>query len=475
MSTSLKYISIDSTYRNRNLYPNPHSFQVLFSDSGMKDRITAVDPISDYVPIISFNTQFDVVTTANKAVAGTIVADTGAIPGTSTIGNITSNNYVVGKFPTGSASSTVHVLQTIYNYYQGAVLFDTVSKVRSRILEYTFLEKNGTDDIAQFKLETALTTYEDGNGITIANPTEYGNSTYVFVPAGIRSENRYINYYLYNDTLSVTDQVNRYSRITAYNAITKILTLDTPLPIADSSVQLSIRKELPFLGQIQSVTNTITMTLPSSFSTYPLVGGYIRILSGAGSGTSILRINTATSTPVITVNGSFTGLTGSGQVFEFMPFTRDNCSPLVYSGSMLSQQEVSCYEIELVDLILPNQLLSINTGGFISEHQYVFVELSNTNSPSTNVIYSNNPHARNMLFKAAVPDILYPLITPFVRLLGTTDVKQTVKFKPNDNLQISVRLPNGEVITSDIPDTQSPLPPLNFLQLTVQFSIRKVN
>lgn len=453
MSHTVKYISLDSTYRNRTLFPNPNNFEVLFSDSGMKDRFNAIDPISDSVPLITFTTLFDKLT-SNQQIVGTLVSS--AIP----IGYITSPNYIIASF-------TADSLQQQYNYYQGAVFVDTTTNVSSRITEYTFMETKTGSDYGQFKLETSLTNFSNGDAVVITNPTDVTSPTnLIFVPASVKSQNRYIDYFLYNNNTTES------SLITDFNAITKMLTVATPITINSTDV-LCIRKELPKLGTLVSVTSESVVTLPASFGVYPLVGGYLKI-SGIDSILRINSVDTVIAAPdiTVTVGGNFQGLVAPA-AFEFMAFTRDNFSPMVYSGSMLSQQEVSCYEIELIDLVLPNQVLNISNGGFISEHQYVFVELSNSNNPSTNVIYSNNPNSRNMLFKAAVPDILYPLITPFVRLLGTTDLKQTIKFKPNDNLKLSVRLPSGDVIQSSVTDDMSPKPPLDYLQLTVQFSIRK--
>ena len=471
-----KYLSLDSSYRNRTLYPNPNYFEIPFSDSGMKDRFTAVDPISDAVPVTSFTTVFNFSGLGNFLVCtGNVSATpaTGLPTNTHNLGNASSSLIVMCTFGVGE-------LSTIYNYYQGAMLFDSTTGGRARITEYTFIGNTPfvtpTLCVGQFKLETTLSsgTFSDGDDVTIANPTDFNTSS-VFVPAGVMSQNRYINYYLYN--LST----QQYVQITGFNASTKLLTLASSISTW-AGVVFCIRKDLPVVGTGLTPVpagSLSTVLLPLSFANFPLVGGYIRIIGGSGvDPTNIIRINSIVSgtTTEVNLNGSFTALPDNTSIFEFMPFTRDNLSPLVYSGSMLSQQEVSCYEIALVDLVIPNQVLNVANGGFISEHQYVFVELKNVSSSSgaLNVIYSNNPNARNMLFKAAVPDVLYPLLTPFVRLLGTTDVTQTIKFKPNDNLLFSVRLPSGEVISSSFADTTSPLAPLDYLQLTAQFSLQKI-
>ena len=50
--SNLKYLEIDSTYRNRNQYPDPADFVVFLSQSGTKSSYDACDPVSAAAPII---------------------------------------------------------------------------------------------------------------------------------------------------------------------------------------------------------------------------------------------------------------------------------------------------------------------------------------------------------------------------------------------------------------------------------------
>jgi hypothetical protein len=130
--------------------------------------------------------------------------------------------------------------------------------------------------------------------------------------------------------------------------------------------------------------------------------------------------------------------------------------------------------IELIDLILPNKILS--TGGLTAFYPYVYVELQNVSSATaglTNIIYSNNPHSNKMLFRAAITDIPTPLISPFIKIDGGKMV-QTVKFKPNDNLKFGVYLPNGELFKTEDVDTISPVLPDPLLQINALFSIKRL-
>ena len=163
-------------------------------------------------------------------------------------------------------------------------------------------------------------------------------------------------------------------------------------------------------------------------------------------------------------------------VVELLVSTCDNAVPFNYTGSLVSQSEAVCYEIELVNLILPNLELAVARGGRIAFYPYVYVELSNVSSSQRagpGAIYSNNPNSTRMLFRAAVDDTPTPLISPFIKIDGDGMV-QTVKFKPNDNLRFSVRMPRGEIFAVTEQDTVGPQSPNERVQVSVMFSVKKL-
>ena len=152
-------------------------------------------------------------------------------------------------------------------------------------------------------------------------------------------------------------------------------------------------------------------------------------------------------------------------------------SPLLYSGSLVSQQQMICYEITLLNLVLPNAPVVGGMGGRIAFYPYVYVQLENVTSPSggsTVQIYSNNPHSRRMMFRAAIDDVSNPGTTPFIKI-NSDGQSMTVKFKPNDNLRVSVRLPNGEVFQTILAETLPPEAPNPFAQISMMFSIRRID
>jgi hypothetical protein len=159
-----------------------------------------------------------------------------------------------------------------------------------------------------------------------------------------------------------------------------------------------------------------------------------------------------------------------------LPFSYDNLNPFVFTGSQVSQQDVVCYEIELLNLILPNQTLSVAEGGLISYYPYVYVQLTNIDASGgrlKNIIYSNNPNATNMLFRAAVDDVPNPITSTFIKIDGDGAV-QTIKFKPNDNLLFAVYMPDGEVFQTLEPEWLSPCIPNPKAQISAYFSIKRL-
>jgi hypothetical protein len=141
---------------------------------------------------------------------------------------------------------------------------------------------------------------------------------------------------------------------------------------------------------------------------------------------------------------------------------------------VVSQSESVAYEINLINLTLPN--ITITNGSRTAFYPYVYVEFTNTGSPSTSskqIIYSNNPNSYKALFLVPITDLSDPLRTPFIKL-DAGGMTQTVKFKPNDNLRFSVFLPNGKLFQTVMSDYYSPSPPNPLVQIDAVFGIRRV-
>lgn len=156
--------------------------------------------------------------------------------------------------------------------------------------------------------------------------------------------------------------------------------------------------------------------------------------------------------------------------FDILQFKEDNYQPLDYAESNVHQQQPHCYEIKLVSLTLPNVPLA--TGGIIANYPFVYVEFRNiiggTNAYDLN---TNNPAAKNVMFKAPIIYNFQLERMKFIIADGHRMV-QTLKFKPNDALQFSVYLPNGELFMTQT-DYMPPSSPNPDLQISACFSLRR--
>ena len=224
------------------------------------------------------------------------------------------------------------------------------------------------------------------------------------------------------------------------------------------------------------------ITLPSTSGLSNPVNGYVtKVYPGPSSAAppfdEIRRITSYdATTQVATVSPPFTTLVAANTNVEVLPFTLDSCVPFAYTGSMVSQQEMVCYEIELLNLVLPNQTLAVQGGGRTAFQQYIYVEFSNVSAAggvTPHSIYSNNPSSTKMTFRAAIDDIPNPIISGFIKIDGDGMV-QTLKFKPNDNLKISIRMQDGELYKVVKKDRPPPFEPDPTVQISACFSVRRL-
>jgi hypothetical protein len=539
--SNTRYIEFDSTYRNRNEWPQPGEFEVLISQSGRKGQRDAVDPVSLAAPLNNFvwlSNDFDA--NAHAATVSTIV--TAIQPG---IGGAGDNTTTI------EVTAAANTLQTIENYYRGAVAEDVTAPIgASRIVEYKYLGNNR----AQLTV-SGLTTVASGDTIQIHDPTDISDPTnpFFFVPTGRIGANGYTGCILYN--ISQNEWVN----IIDYNTITRLLKTEDITLLGWTLTDIyTIRKEAPIVfGTVNNnVASSYNVSIPitnSSAITNKYQSGFLRInISGAGgpagetrritkyetfsdlaTGGSLTTIEfptgasslpgyyngmfiqitggvatgdtrqiisyipaTTTTNAVATVNAAFTGAIVSGDsfafrnlttfpfsvpvqpadIFEIEQFSYDNLNPFVYTGSIVSQQEMVCYEIELLNLSLPNKTLNTGVGSRIAFYPYVYVEIANVSGSSAgmkNTIYSNNPNSTRMVFRAAIDDVPNPLISSFVKVDGDGMV-QTLKFKPNDNLRFSVHLSNGDLYETLEAESVGPNQPNPEIQISCLFSIKRL-
>jgi len=467
-SSSTRYIHIDSTYRDRNKFPLPSEFVIDFSH-GLRDRVNAVDPVSEAAPQSIFTTDFNILA------PGTGTITTGVVDAILplTVGATSNGTRFVVAAPVGS-------LFQIDDYYAGAVVRNTTTSVESRIIASTFLNTSGGSD-RMILTVSPDNNFNPGDALTISNPTDLSDpaNPLIFVPGGSNADNFYVGLILYNQT------VNDWRPVCEYDGTTHIMTLDTatmgPIVGWTATDTFVVREEAP--NEVGTLTggSTTTFTLPATSSMQDrfYVGDFLRIttLPAIANTNEIRRIvayDGATQTG--TVTPAFPLALANTDTYEILQFTRDNDTPINYTGSIVSQSDMTCWECELLNLVLPNTTLAVGRGSRLAFYPYVLVEFGNADAPGAGqqgILYSNNPHATRSVFTAIVDDLQAPLITPFVRLKSSNQVV-TMKFKPTDKLRFAVRLPCGDLIRTQEDETVSPEEPNPSIQISATIAIRQV-
>lgn len=465
---STNYIEIDSTYRDRTMYPLPSDFVVQVSQSGRKGINDSLDPVSLSAPINVWTSN----AFANAAATATLTATVQTI--TVGFGGGGDNTYVVEITAVGGT------MQTADNYYLNCVAKDTTGTVgASRIIEYKYLGKTGGGlDRGQIKL-TGITSVAAGDTILIQDPTDFSDVSFplVFVPDGRIGNNSYYGYLLYNETLQ------QWRTIIDYDFDTHILNLNTAV---EGSVvgwlathNYSIRKQVPLFrtNVVAATTSTVTTGTGSTVNNF-YKGMFLRVL-GTLYGTTPVPSTSNEMRRIVAYNGTtktfsvmpaFSGIP-AGNV-EILDFSYDNANPIIYNIN--NNNQATCYEIELLNLCLPNITLASAEGRRIAFYSYVYVELTNVSNPNSGNIHplwSNNPNSTKMVFRASIDDINNPVVSSFVKVDGDGTI-QKIKFKLNDSLRFSVKLPNGDYFQTQQEDNFGPLSPDPNLQISALFQVR---
>jgi hypothetical protein len=469
--SNIKYLEVDSTYRDRNRFPNPGSFEIPISQTGRKSGKDAIDPVSLGTPVISWTSNNLSVDNPNiSKLVCNVEPKTTALSGLSN-----TTNFII------NSSMRLHQLA---DYYEGLIIEDAAFYNRRRITNYFFLGSFDMYDRAEITVDAPFPeTFVPGNQINIYDPSDISNPSYplFWVPAGRNLEDQYINHLFYNEIL------NEWRKIVYYNNMTHCVLLeasdDDPLPgswnITDN---YSIRKEPPFIPARGQVNPFIVSATQSTITFSEDLKGlddtkFIRIVPDIYNYNITPPFNECcrilsydSSTQTAKVHPSFSTAPFVDSYIEILNFSYDNLNPFVYTGSLASQQELVCYEVELLSLILPTETIDVANGGSISYYPYIYVELSNTCSSSRNIIYSNNPNATKQLFRVPVFDVQENPV--FTKIGG--GMSQTIKFKPNDTLRFAVTLPNGEVYENVIEEKFSPFAPEPRIQISAMFSLKRL-
>ena len=163
--------------------------------------------------------------------------------------------------------------------------------------------------------------------------------------------------------------------------------------------------------------------------------------------------------------------------FLISQFSLEGVVPLNYTGSQITQSQMTCHEISVVNLILPNKIINSPQGLLTSAYPYVFLELSNETMPSGHnraLLYSNNPSAVRATFVCSISDVNNPQTSRFIKI-SSDGASQILKFSPFDNLRVRVTLPSGQPFLTEEVDTLVPCEPDVTLQLSMVFQISRLS
>jgi hypothetical protein len=178
----------------------------------------------------------------------------------------------------------------------------------------------------------------------------------------------------------------------------------------------------------------------------------------------------STNPPLVNIAGT------TYPTYEIEQFSRENYTPFIYTGSIVSSQQEVCYEIELLNLVLPNTLLQSGRGGRAIFYPYLYVELQQISASAGHqrgIMYSNNPNSYKMLFRALVNDTSTPAASPFIRIDGD-GMTHVVKFKPNDSFKFGVYMSDGTLFRTVATDTTPPTEPNPMVQISACFSFKRM-
>ena len=410
----------------------------------------------------------------------------------------TSTDGLNWTLTTSSGVSVARAVST--NYISGSsTLLSPVQRRRILGSKFLYTDDTVTYDYILFSLQNPFSdTVVDGVGISISNASTPTDTEFpsLYIPTGENANNFYVNCIIQRVTNTLDPSLVESRTIVGFNGptklgydgLTRLAQLDNPFSTFLPTDTIIIRRQAASESGTLAVAGTskTTFTLPSSASSVEdfYVGSFIRFFGSLSpipttttNGDEVRKIVSYNSvTKVITVISGFTTTPPIGAIYEILPFTIDNANPFVYTGSMVSQQEMVCYEIKLVNLVLPNRILSVGKGSLITFYPYVYVQLSNVSASgagSKNIIYSNNPHSTKVLFRAPITDVPNLTSSTFIKIDGDGMV-QTIKFKPNDNLYFAVTLPSGEIFDTILPEFVSPRIPNVLGQISAMFAIRRV-
>lgn len=259
-----------------------------------------------------------------------------------------------------------------------------------------------------------------------------------------------------------------YVKIVSYQRITKIATIETALPTAIVGSPYTIRKKIPQSGGVVQAVNGNEVTLEPGESSSPEAFRchFIRIRS---TGDTYRIKSYDPQTKIVTVLGNINPPIVAGvDEYEICVVDRDNYQGL--RSDVHNNSNECCYEVVLECLTVPSTELIVNSyNGIVFNYPYLLVNLINSNKGRNNIMCSNNEKSSQSLFVAptfGIDDNQW--------LTYRSTMAQTIKFNKDDEIELRVCLPNGELLQHR-PDNVSPMVIDPFVQISAVFGLRRIN
>ena len=496
------YIELDSTYRDRSVYP----YQSHFITNVGKPRkvynsgMDAIDPIQTSYPIRTFKV-------GSRKTIGTFGGGTPSVP--KLTGTSDMDNFYNGMTLINTTTQESSIIQKYDGFMKLATLyfpFSSVENVHSfEITDNTtkniIFDPDGDDvNIGKFVYNTNLDSFkkiiafdplnkmyilnEPFESISDGDTLEIRSSKYMYKGSGTVVNHNHLTINPNNAKIGNFIRVLSKSHI-KYNGVKYSTTNDTwsvhDGEITKSHHQVFINKDefiyyshdkyswvVKQFDQVPVIGDRIVEKDSELITSVHVVkdGLIVPKLYNSLDQNSLKLISSVDETGVI-FQPPFTESTTFIE-YEILQYSYDNCGYLdIYSSSQ------GFYEIELMDLVLPNVILDNEVGSRIAFYPFVYVEFSNTNNNTKNLIRSNNPNSISAVFKCPIIDINTPSISKYVKL-DSNGMKQIIQFNTTNPITFSVYLPNGELFKTRDIDNSPPNVPNHNLQISALIKLSKV-
>lgn len=281
-----RFIEISSSYRNRNQYPLPASFDVPFDTINLRQ--------TEQLKGVYFNNKINSLTTNAYDTVTTGIVDY------LWNGNSQYNGIVTRATP--SSVSVGLLSPNVIDYFVGFTL--NVQSASSTIISYD-------PSTCTFGLKEAIDIPPVGSAVTITDPSTNSAITLPGIDligtTILDYSQSYHTYYLINETKSLGTNIV-YSKISSYNYFIRAATLTTPFAVWDVSDQYSLRKTLPneFISAITlSLTGTVTSQLTTTLTVTNLnpLANYVGFqISIDGNTSTILQTSLSNTVLIISSN-----------------------------------------------------------------------------------------------------------------------------------------------------------------------------